>query len=59
VPYGEDSAVLIGLRGICFMDMCLMAHIPRGVYLMGRVSHGHAPHGLASHRQDCAESRYQ
>jgi hypothetical protein len=24
VPYGKDSAVLIGLRGICFMGMYLM-----------------------------------
>ena len=24
MPYGKDSAVLIGLRGICFMGMYLM-----------------------------------
>ena len=28
MPYGEDSAVLIGLRGICFMGMHLMGMHP-------------------------------
>jgi len=36
VPYGEDSAVLIGLRGICFYEhVPHRARISRGVYLMG------------------------
>jgi hypothetical protein len=30
VPYGKDSAVLIGLKGICFMGMHLM-----GMHLTG------------------------
>jgi hypothetical protein len=31
VPYGEDSAVLIGLRAICFIGMHLMGmHLTRG-----------------------------
>jgi hypothetical protein len=40
VPYGEDSAVVIRLRAICFMGMCLV-----GTHLTGRISHGHVPHG--------------
>jgi hypothetical protein len=41
VLYGEDSAVLIGLRAICFMGMCLMGThllwvcISWGTYLIG------------------------
>src|SRR5271167_4108779 len=38
VPYGEDRAVLIGLRGICFMGHGHTSHgacISLGMHLMG------------------------